>query len=53
MILLEKDLIKYQDFYVHLWKLCLQHQPFPIGCQLSKIEHITNGFNLWKEGFNW
>ena len=52
MILLEKDLIKYQDFYGHLWKLCLQHQPFPIGCQLSKIEHITNGPNLWKEGFD-
>ena len=52
MILLEKDLIKYQDFYGHLWKLCLQHQPFPNGCYLSKIEYITNGPNLWKEGFD-
>jgi len=52
MILLEKDLIKYQDFYGHLWKLCLQHQPFPNGCQLSKIEYITNAPDLWKEGFD-
>lgn len=52
MILLEKDLIKYQDFYGHLWNLCLQHQPFPNRCSLSYIACITNGPNLWKEGFD-